>query len=119
MRQTVIGVFEEHDAAQVAMTTLADERFDPSRVHALETATIPTLTDIAVAVDPHPGVLGHLRNFLSDTFGASHASLLYDGIARRGGSVVSVDVDDQPQAVRAELALVKAGAIDITRHTND
>ena len=119
MRQTVIGVFEEQDAAQAAMTTLVDERFDPSRVHALETASIPTLTDIAVAPDPHPGVLGHLRHFLAETFGPSHGTLLFGGIMRRGNSVVSVDVDDQPQAVRAELALVKAGAIDITRHTND
>ena len=119
MRQTVIGVFEQQDDAQAAMTTLADERFDPSRVHALETAAIPTLTDVAVARDPHPGVLGHLRHFLSEAFGAGHGTLLYDGIMRRGNAVVSVDVDDQPQAVRAELALVKAGAIDITRHTND
>jgi hypothetical protein len=119
MRQTVIGVFEQQDAAQAAMTTLVDERFDPSRVHALETAAIPTLTDIAVAADPHPGMLRHLRHFLSEAFGPGHGTLLYDGIARRGSAVVSVDVDDQPQAVRAELALVKAGAIDITRHTSN
>jgi len=34
---------------------------------------------------------------------------------RRGGAVVRVDVDDRPQAARAELALARAGAIDIQR----
>jgi hypothetical protein len=29
-----------------------------------------------------------------------------------------VDVDDHPEAMRAELAFVKAGAIDVTRRTS-
>lgn len=115
MRQTVVGVFDLQDDAQAAVTTLADECFDPSRVHAVETATIPTLTDIAVPAEADSGVLGHLRHFLSSSFHSEHATLLYDGIERRGNAVVSVEVDDQPQAIRAELAFVKAGAIDITR----
>jgi hypothetical protein len=119
MRQTVIGVFEESQGAQAALSTLADERFDPARVHTLQTAAIPTLTDVAIAPQSHPGVLGHLRHFLAESFGPSHGTLLYDGVSRRGSAMVRVDVDDQPQAVRAELAMVKAGAIDITRQTND
>jgi hypothetical protein len=37
---------------------------------------------------------------------------------RRGGAVVRVDVDDQPEAARAERAFAQAGAIDITRRTS-
>jgi hypothetical protein len=118
MRQTVVGVFDLQDAAQAAVTTLADERFDPSRVHAVETATIPTLTDIAVPAEVDTSVLSQLRHFLAANFHSAHATLLFDGMERRGNAVVSVEVDDQPQAVRAELAFVKAGAIDITRRNS-
>ena len=63
-------------------------------------------------------VVDHLRNFFAGLFGVGHDVTAYAAAMRRGGAVVRVDVDDQPQAARAELAFVKAGAIDITRRTS-
>ena len=62
-------------------------------------------------------VVDHLRNFFAGLFGVAHDVTAYAAAMRRGGAVVRVDVDDQPEAARAELAFVKAGAIDITRRT--
>ena len=114
MRQTVVGVFERPDEARAAIATLAHECFDPSRVHATRTPGLPIEPEPA----PRPsrsGTLGHLRRMLGAVFDATHDTTPYARVMQRGGTVVSVDVDDQPQAVRAELAFVKTGAVDITR----
>jgi len=120
MRQIVVGTFDQQDAARAAIAALANDRFDPRRVHAIETR-VPALDD-----EPEPplpplvddSVVDHLRNFFAGLFGVGHDVTAYAAAMRRGGAVVRVDVDDQPQAARAELALVKAGAIDITRRTS-
>ena len=119
MRQIVVGTFDQQDSARAAIVALANDRFDPRRVHAIETrvpqlegepAPPPTLVD--------DSVVDHLRNFFAGLFGVGHDVSAYAAAMRRGGAVVRVDVDDLPQAVRAELAFAKAGAIDITRRTN-
>ena len=119
MRQIVVGTFDQQDSARAAIVALANDRFDPRRVHAIETrvpqfeaepAPPPTLVD--------DSVVDHLRNFFAGLLGVGHDVTAYAAAMRRGGAVVRVDVDDQPQAVRAELAFAKAGAIDITRRTN-
>jgi hypothetical protein len=118
MRQIVVGTFDQQDSARAAIAALANDRFDPRRVHAIETHTHvledepappPAITDYSV--------VDHLRNFLAGLFGVTHDVSAYAAAMRRGGAVVRVDVEDQPEAVRAELAFVKAGAIDITRRT--
>jgi hypothetical protein len=118
MRQIVVGTFDQQDAARAAIAALANDRFDPRRVHAIEART-PAFDDEPPAppaiVDD--SVVDHLRNFFAGLFGVGHDVTAYAAAMRRGGAVVRVDVDDQPQAVRAELAFVKAGAIDITRRT--
>ena len=63
-------------------------------------------------------VIDHLRNFFAGLFGVGHDVTAYAAAMRRGGAVVRVDVDDPPQAARAEQAFVKAGAIDVTRRTS-
>jgi hypothetical protein len=119
MRQIVVGTFDQQDSARAAIAALANDRFDPRRVHAIETpmraaddepAPSPTVVD--------DSMVDHLRNFFAGLLGVSHDVTAYAAAMRRGGAVVRVDVDDQPQAVRAELAFVKAGAIDITRRTS-
>jgi len=60
-------------------------------------------------------VADHLRNFFAGLLGIGHDVGAYAAAMRRGGAVVRVDVDDRPQAARAELALARAGAIDIQR----
>ena len=118
MRQIVVGTFDQQDCARAAIVALANDRFDPRRVHAIETrapdvddaAAPPTLAD--------DSVVDHLRNFFAGLFGVGHDVSAYAAAMRRGGAVVRVDVDDQPEAARAELAFAKAGAIDITRRAS-
>lgn len=120
MRQIVVGTFDQQDAARAAILALANDRFDPRRVHAIETR-IPDFDD-EPAPPPPPivddSMVDHLRNFFAGLFGMEHDVASYAAAMRRGGAVVRVDVDDQPQAARAELAFVQAGAIDITRRTD-
>jgi hypothetical protein len=119
MRQIVVGTFDQQDSARAAIVALANDRFDPRRVHAIETR-VPRFE--AEPAPPAPlvddSVVAHLRNFFAGLFGVGHDVTAYAAAMQRGGAVVRVDVDDQPQAVRAELAFAKAGAIDITRRTN-
>ena len=118
MRQIVVATFDQQDSARAAIAALANDRFDPRRVHAIETrvqfdgepAPPPAIVD--------DSVVDHLRNFFAGLFGVGHDVTAYAAAMRRGGAVVRVDVDDQPQAVRAAQAFAKAGAIDITRRTN-
>ena len=120
MRQIVVGTFDQQDTARAAILALANDRFDPRRVHAIETR-VPQLDD-----EPAPppaivddSVVDHLRNFFAGLFGVGHDVTAYAAAMRRGGAVVRVDVDDPPEAARAEQAFAKAGAIDITRRYND
>ena len=121
MRQIVVGTFDQQDAARAAILALANDRFDPRRVHAIETR--PTVFDDEPAVASPPAiaedsVVDHLRNFFAGLLGIGHDVSAYAAAMRRGGAVVRVDVDDQPQAARAERAFVQAGAIEITRRTS-
>ena len=120
MRQIVVGTFDQQATARAAIVALANDRFDPRRVHAIETrasqwgeepAPPPAIVD--------DSVVDHLRNFFAGLFGVGHDVTAYAAAMRRGGAVVRVDVDDQPEAARAEQAFAKAGAIDITRRDND
>ena len=118
MKQIVVGTFDQPDTARAAIAALANDRFDPRRVHAIETP-VHAPDDLSLPPPPVPddSVVDHLRNFFAGLFGVTYDVTAYAAAMRRGGAVVRVDVDDQPQAVRAELAFVKAGAIDITRRT--
>ena len=117
MRHIVVGTFDQQKAARAAIVALANDRFDPRRVHAIETRTA-AFDDDAPAVSPpvsDDSVVDHLRNFFAGLLGIGHDVSAYAAAMRRGGAVVRVDVDDQPQAARAEQAFARAGAIDITR----
>ena len=118
MRQIVVGTFDQQDSARAAIVALANDRFDPRRVHAIETRA-PAFDDGAPAAPPvaDDSVVDHLRNFFAGLLGIGHDVSAYAAAMRRGGAVVRVDVDDQPQAARAEQAFARAGAIDITRRT--
>ena len=120
MRQIVVGTFDQQDAARAAILALANDRFDPRRVHAIETR--PAVFDDGPAVAPpsvtEDSVVDHLRNFFAGLLGLGHDVSAYAAAMRRGGAVVRVDVDDQPEAVRAERAFAQAGAIDITRRAS-
>jgi len=121
MRQIIVGTFDQQDCARAAIVALANDRFDPRRVHAIETRML--MPEEEPAPTPTPAIVedsmvDHLRNFFAGLFGVGHDVSAYAAAMRRGGAVVRVDVDDQPEAARAELAFAKAGAIDITRRAS-
>ncbi|HEY9024687.1 MAG TPA: hypothetical protein VIP05_10315 [Burkholderiaceae bacterium] len=118
MQHIVVGTFDQQESARAAIVALANDRFDPRRVHAIETRPAAFEDDAPAAAPPPVGddsVVDHLRNFFAGLLGIGHDVSAYAAAMRRGGAVVRVDVDDQPQAARAELAFARAGAIDITR----
>ena len=121
MRQIVVGTFDQQTAARAAIVALANDRFDPRRVHAIETRT-PAFDDDGTPSTRAPvaddSVVDHLRNFFAGLLGIGHDVSAYAAAMRRGGAVVRVDVDDQPEAARAQLAFARAGAIDITRRAS-
>ena len=118
MRQIVVGTFDQQDAARAAIAALANDRFDPRSVHAIETRAPDFDDELAPPPIVDDSMVDHLRNFFAGLFGVGHDVTSYAAAMRRGGAVVRVDVDDQPQAARAELAFANAGAIDITRREN-
>jgi len=117
MRQIIVGTFDQQDSARAAIAALANDYFDPRRVHAIETQVHAPDDEAAPPVITEDSVVDHLRNFLAGLFGVSPDVSAYAAAMRRGGAVVRVDVDDQPQAARAEQAFMKAGAIDVTRRS--
>jgi hypothetical protein len=117
VRQIVVATFDQQDSARAAIAALANDRFDPRRVHAIETRAAGA-DDAGPAPPPaviEDSVVDHLRNFFAGLFGVGQDVTAYAAAMRRGGAVVRVDVDDPPEAARAERALAQAGAIDITR----
>jgi len=117
MQHIVVGTFDQQASARAAIVALANDRFDPRRVHAIETRAAAFEDDTPAPALPvaDDSVVDHLRNFFAGLLGIGLDVSAYAAAMRRGGAVVRVDVDDQPQAARAELAFARAGAIDITR----
>ena len=118
MRQVIVGTFDHQTSARAAIIALANEHFDPRRVHAIETRPAGMYDD----GPPLPSVrddsvVDHLRNFFAGLFGVEHDVASYAAAMQRGGAVVRVDVEDPPEAQRAEQAFAQAGAIDITRRS--
>lgn len=117
MRQTVVGVFDRHATARQAAQQLRDSGFGDS-----VWVTDALDDDRAVAAgDDAPreqeGVMAHVRHFFADLFGQDESQRRrvgpYVEAVRRGGAVVKVEVDSDPQADAARAVLQSAGAVDI------
>ncbi|HEX7688680.1 MAG TPA: hypothetical protein VF453_13295, partial [Burkholderiaceae bacterium] len=63
--------------------------------------------------------LRRLLHALGHLLGTPGDLSAYERAKRRGGTVISVDVDGPPEAALAERAFVRAGAIDVTRRPHD
>ncbi|WP_244818072.1 YsnF/AvaK domain-containing protein [Caballeronia sp. Lep1P3] len=125
MTQTIIGVFNTIQDAELAQTRLEAEgiaRTDMN-VHTndtgmgTDTATSMTgdATDRPVG-EAHEGAMGRIEHFFKNLFGdddrpeeVGH----YQEAVRRGGALLSVDVTDETSVERVRDALYAAGAIDI------
>jgi uncharacterized protein (TIGR02271 family) len=131
MTHTIIGVFDSFQQAQSAKSRLEAEGVAPAdmAVHARDNASsayAPTDTDVAAAPasapaadvtgQEHEGALGRIEHFFKRLFGddnrpeeAGH----YQEAVRRGGALLSVEVNDESAVERVREALYGAGAVDI------
>jgi uncharacterized protein (TIGR02271 family) len=117
MNQTVVGVFNSHEAAERAAETLASQGFDRSQMHVKSTGggsgdavadTTRTSQD-----GEGTGLMASIRHFFSELFGdEDEQSGHYTEAVRRGGAVLAVEVDDS-RLDAAREALVQCGAVDI------
>ncbi|HWI79859.1 MAG TPA: YsnF/AvaK domain-containing protein [Ramlibacter sp.] len=118
--QTVIGAFEDRDAAQRAVERLVDAGFYRDDVHVQEgasaSATGANRTGGVDRTDDEHGMMASIRHFFASLFGddsPAGRSGLYSEAVRRGTSVVVVDARDDDRAERAASVLHELGAIDV------
>ncbi|WP_250475948.1 YsnF/AvaK domain-containing protein [Caballeronia sp. GAFFF1] len=125
MTQTIIGVFNTLQDAELAQTRLEAEgiaRADMS-VHSNDagssmttgTATSDVATDRPIG-EAHEGAMGRIEHFFKNLFGDDDRPEEighYQEAVRRGSALLSVDVPDGMETERVRDALYAAGAIDI------
>ncbi len=117
MRQTVVGVFDRHATARQAAQQLRDSGFGDSVwvTDAIDGDRAGEASDSAPR--EQEGVMAQVRHFFADLFGQDDSSRRevgpYVEAVRRGGAVVKVEVESDPQADAARAALQAAGAVDI------
>ena len=121
MRQTVVGVFDRYEAARQAAARLQDSGFGPDSVH-LTGADGDELESAATDTESRResgGMLEGIRNFFAGIFGSDddrdsdeHLSTYAEAV-KRGGTIVRVDVEDEPKVDLAREALQSAGAVNI------
>jgi len=122
--QTIIGAFEDRQAAQSAVQRLVDAGFDRDDVHVQEgastTGSTGSSTDTRGDFSPEEdrGFLASIGHFFSSLFGEDNPhptgrSAVYSEAVRRGTSMVVVDANDEEQADRAAALLHELGAVDV------
>jgi len=123
MNQTVVGVFNSHEAAERAAETLASQGFDRSQMHVKSTGMDSTDTDSGTTTASRDGegtgVMASIRHFFAELFGDDdEQSGHYAEAVRRGGAVLAVEVDDS-RLDAARDALTRCGAIDIEEQVSN
>lgn len=113
MRQTVVGVFGRYAEAQHAARILEDSGFDHDHVHVAGDESASSAVQTAPREDE--GVMSSIRHFFADLFGSGDSEEVgtYAEAVRRGGAVVTVDVDEEAEVDKARETLQQAGAVDI------
>lgn len=112
MTQTVVGVFDTPEAAQLAEQTLLNRGVARSSLHR---AASDTLSTTRSDEQRDEGVFSGIGHFFSDLFGTgdSDEAGTYAEAVRRGATVLSVDLPDDADPSQVREALQDAGAIDI------
>ncbi|WP_250511504.1 YsnF/AvaK domain-containing protein [Caballeronia sp. GACF4] len=124
MTQTIIGAFNSFQDAEVAQARLEAEGVARSNtsVHTNDAGssfgTDTATRDVATGGtgEQHEGAMGRIEHFFKNLFGddgrpeeVGH----YQEAVRRGGALLSVDVQDESASERVRDALYAAGAVDI------
>jgi uncharacterized protein (TIGR02271 family) len=126
--QTVIGAFEDRQAAQRAVERLVEMGFDRDDVHVQEgasttTSGTTTTTGDTYRADDDEGMMASIRRFFAGLFGDEDRPTgrtgVYSEAVRRGTSVVVVDAMDDDRAERAASLLHELGAIDVDERAKE
>ncbi len=123
MSQTIIGVFDTYQEANAAVEALVADGIPRSNVeiHSSqseigESASISGSDRITEPEDE--GILDKIERFFSNLVGGDDRPPevgQYQEAVRRGGALVSVDVEGDNELVRVQSVLESAGAIDIDK----
>jgi uncharacterized protein (TIGR02271 family) len=113
MRQTVVGVFDRFSSAQHAADLLRQRGIADDFIR---------ITESDVEADDEargPGLLDRIKHFFSGTSDDDFELSAYSEAVRRGGGVVKVEVDDEPEVEAAREVLQSAGAVDIDERVSE
>jgi len=124
--QSVISVFENHQAAQRAVDRLLQAGFDSDRVHRHEGAAAANTAAAARPgsmgkgdFDEDRGVLASIGHFFASVLGQDPPTGYADRyveMVRRGHSVVVVQAKDEEEKDRATTIVRELGASDIAEN---
>lgn len=116
MGQTIVGVFESFERANDVADRLADAGIPRSQVHVHAREGDTAYAPDAGADEPHRGFVESIQDFFSNLFGdddrreeVGH----YSEAVRRGGALLSVDVQDEAEVATVQSLMEEGGAEDI------
>jgi uncharacterized protein (TIGR02271 family) len=115
MRQTVVGIFDQYAAAKHAADLLRQRGIDDDDIHV--TATDDDADEPGERQEA--GLFERIRNFFSGDVDNDFEVSAYSEHVRRGGAVLKVEVDDEPEVDVAREVLESAGAVDIDERVNE
>jgi uncharacterized protein (TIGR02271 family) len=128
MNQTIIGVFDTLEQAENAVVRLEGEgiarsdislhRSDDSDGTAVSGAGTTRDVTIGHTGHAHEGAMARIEHFFKRLFGGDERPEEvghYQEAVRRGGVLVSVEVENETAVERASSVLSAAGAVDIDR----
>jgi len=109
-------VFDRYAAAQNAAELLRQRGIDEDDIHlAASDDSSSSLSD-----DRHEeGLLDKIKNFFSGDVDDDAEVSAYSEHVRRGGAVLKVDVEDEPEVDVAREVLQSAGAVDIDERVSE
>jgi len=112
-------VFDRYAAAQHAADLLRQRGIDEDDIHVTSAEEDEDAARKAQAQQHEGGLLEKIKNFFSGTVEDDFEVSAYSEAVRRGGAVVSVDIDDEPEIEVAREALESAGAVDIDERVEE
>ena len=113
MAHTVVGVFDSAEQAQNAVDALVRAGFSEGD---LDVRSVERFRKTGDAVMEDEGLGNSIRNFFADLFSVGEDTYdadYYSEAVRRGGSVITVDVDDEARLERARQVLDASGAVNL------
>ena len=118
MRQTVVGVFDRFSAAQHAAELLRQRGIADDFIQITE-SQLEEDDDKGATTGRPAGLLDRIKSFFSGTSDDDFELSAYSEAVRRGGGVVKVEVDEEPEAETAREVLTEAGAVDIDERVSE